>query len=426
MKIHIKTFGCTNNISESEVMAGLLSKAKHKIVDKKQSADIILINMCSVKNPSITKALRELRNTRNEYKDKKIILTGCIPREICSKINSLYQDISLMDTNNIQKIVRAVDLVNSGKRIEFIGHLQKNKICMPRVRKNKLIGIIPISSGCNSGCAYCSVRLIKGKLFSFPMNEIVGEAKAAIDEGCQELWVTSQDCANYNLENGTLKLVELINKITSLSGDFKIRIGMMNPEHCKQLSKDLIKIYNNDKVYKFLHIPVQAGSDRILKLMNRNYSVNDFKKLVKLFRSKVKDLTLSTDIICGFPTETEEEFKESLDLISEVKPDVLNISRYWKREGTEAAKMKQIHPSTTKERSKQMTELFNKIKLENNKNWIGKTCNVLITDKGNKPNQWKGRNESYKPIVVEGKNLLGKVIKVKIIDAKKDYLIVQG
>jgi threonylcarbamoyladenosine tRNA methylthiotransferase CDKAL1 len=196
-------------------------------------------------------------------------------------------------------------------------------------------------------------------------------------------------------------------------------VGMMNPNHVLNMLDELIEAFKGDRIFKFIHIPVQAGNDEVLKRMNRRYSADDFRRIVKEFRKKIPKMTISTDIICGFPGETDEQFNDSVELIREIKPDVLNISRFWPRPGTAAEKMEgQLHGNITKERSTLLQKVHEEVSFEKNRKWIGWKGKVLIDEKG-KPgtNTFIGRNYCYKPVVVKPgrkKINLGDFIEVKI------------
>lgn len=217
-------------------------------------------------------------------------------------------------------------------------------------------------------------------------------------------------------QDGKQKIVELLKQILSIPIDFKLRLGMMNPGNTITILDELIEIYKNPKMFKFLHIPIQSGNDGILKLMNRKYTVENFFDVVNEFRKNIPEITISTDIIVGFPSETEEQFEDSLNLLKRIKPDVLNLSRYAVREDTIAAKMKQLSTNTLKQRSRTMTNMYREIALENNKKWINWQGKILIDEKG-KHDSWIGRNYCYKPVVVKGDFNLGDEIEVKIVDA---------
>jgi len=412
-KIYFQTHGCSTNLSESEIMIGLLNKAKFEIVEEPENADILIINICTVKGEET--ALREIRKLNESFPDKKLIVAGCITKIILKEARKIKEDVSFISTHNIKSIVEVVEEVINNNLIEATGKDEYKKINLPKIRKNPVIGIIPILNSCANYCSYCSVKYVKGKLFSYPMQDIETEALQCLTQGCKELWITSQDNAAYMLEKEKIsKLPELINNITKIEKKFFLRIGMMNPLHLLGILPQMIEAYKNDKVFKFLHIPIQSGNDEILKLMKRNYAVEDFKKIINEFKKNIPNITISTDIIVGFPTETEEQFNDSLNLIKEIKPDVLNISRFQARHGTEAAKMQnQIDGGTTKNRSRLLTDIFTNIARMNNERWLNWQGEILIDEKG-KQDTWVGRNFAYKPIIVRGDIKLGDLINVKI------------
>ena len=237
-----------------------------------------------------------------------------------------------------------------------------------------------------------------------------------VKEGVKEIWLTSQDNSVYGFENGT-NLAELLVAIDSIDRDFKVRVGMANPKHMLPYLPALISAFKLDSVYKFLHLPLQAGSDRVLEEMKRGYTVKEFMSIVDAFRKEIPSISISTDIICGFPTESDADFEETLSVVKEMRPDTINISRFWPMEGTPAKRMKQIEGGVIKERTRRMTELFHSVALDRNKEWIGWSGKVFIDEEGT-PGSWKGRNYAYKQVVVRSsENLLGKSISVKVIDA---------
>jgi MiaB/RimO family radical SAM methylthiotransferase len=198
---------------------------------------------------------------------------------------------------------------------------------------------------------------------------------------------------------------------------------MMNPVHTKQILNELIKVYKNEKIFKFLHLPVQSGSDRILKLMNRGYNAEDFLEIAERFRKEFPQLTFITDIIVGFPSETDEDFKKTIELIEKIKPDIVNISKFGSRSGTEAAKMKQLDAKTVNGRSAVLHKIVKQISLEKNKEWIGWKGEILIDEIGSS-GSFIGRNFAYKPIAIKTKeNIFGNLIEVKILDATENCLI---
>ncbi|MBW2995420.1 tRNA (N(6)-L-threonylcarbamoyladenosine(37)-C(2))-methylthiotransferase [Candidatus Woesearchaeota archaeon] len=417
-KIAFQTHGCTNNFSESEVMAGLLKKARFEIVQKKEDADIIILNICTVKgNKTAFDAIEDVKKL-----NKKIILAGCIPKESYKDFRKLLPDSCFISTHNIKNIVEIAEEAKNENALDLISESKDVKINLPKIRQNKHIGIIPILTGCNHKCSYCSVKLIKGGLFSYPIDSVVREAEKCIRDRCKELWITSMDNAAYGIDQGKAMLPELLKKVAKIQGDFKIRIGMMNPGNLLSIIDEMIEVFKHPKVFKFLHMPVQSGNNEILKAMNRKYKVEEFLKIIDMFESEIPDITISTDIICGFPGETDEQFEDSIDLIKEIMPDVLNISRFVPRQRTRAYYMEnQIHGNISKERSRILTNIHNNIGKMRNENWVGWKGEVVVSEK---KEDWVGRSHTYKPIVIKSDNgLMGEEVKVKIIKAHAHYLI---
>ncbi|MBI2652097.1 tRNA (N(6)-L-threonylcarbamoyladenosine(37)-C(2))-methylthiotransferase [Candidatus Woesearchaeota archaeon] len=414
--INFTTQGCSSNLRESEIMMGLLNNSGHNIVNDEKESDVNVVNICTVKGD--TTALREIRRLKKLHSDKKLIVAGCITKSIIPKIKNIDKNISFINTHNFGRISTVVENSLNETVLELLDKKYEQKVNLPSVRKNPVVGIVPILNGCNYFCTFCSTKLVKGKLFSYPIDAIRQDVKEHLKSGCKEIWITSNDTGAYMVEEGgKQKLVELLEQILSIPIDFKLRLGMMNPGNTISILDELIEIYKHPKMFKFLHIPIQSGNNEILKLMNRKYTVDDFVQVADAFRREIPQITISTDIIVGFPSETDEQFNDSLNIIKKIKPDVLNLSRYAAREGTISAKMKQISTNTLKQRSRIMTNLFRQISYEKNRKWISWIGKILIDEKG-KNDSWIGRNYCYKPVVVvNGDFKLGDEIDIKIFDA---------
>jgi len=415
LRVRIETYGCSMNKAASEVAAGLLSERGYEIsVD--DIFDAIIVNTCTVKTPTETKIIKRLEALSKD--NKPVVVAGCLPGT-CPGISERFASFSFVGTN-IMDLPDALEGVIKGRRLVKID----SSGCEPgnhRKRENPATGIIPISQGCLGNCSYCLVKKARGDLKSFTPEDIVKDVKSALSEGVREIWLTSQDCGCYGMDIGT-NLPDLLRRVSALDGEYMIRVGMMNPNHALVFLGELIEAYKHPRVYKFLHIPVQSGDDIVLKDMNRFYTVKDIKKIVKEFRKEIPEVTISTDIIAGFPTEDDDSFQRSLDLIKDIRPDVLNISRFWVRSGTEAAKMKQLHGRVTNQRSRRVAEAFNVIALENNKRWIGWEGTVLVSEKG-KRSDFCARNYAYKPVILKDKkDIMGQFRNVRIFDATRNDL----
>ena len=408
MNIFIKTFGCPVNFSDSEKMAGLLKQAKFKIVNAPEKADLIIINSCTVKTPTEINFFKYLEKTKQL--NKKIIIAGCIPQTDPEKLSGY----SLIGTSQIDNVVEIVEETINNNTIESIIKQPINRLEIPNIRKNPIIEIIPICEGClGDPCAYCKVKAARGNLKSYKQEDIIKQAKKAVINNAKEIWLTAQDTGCYGLDINT-NLPNLLKEIIKISGNYKIRLGMANPNHIITFLDELTEIYKSDKIFKFLHIPVQSGNNEILKSMKRKYTIEQFKQIIEKFRKEIPEITISTDIICGFPGETQEQFNDSLDLIKQITPDILNISRFWPRPKTAADEMKaQIHGRETKRRSRLLTDIFYNIARMQNEKWLDWQGEIIIDEKG-KGSTSIGRNYSYKPVIVKGDYNLGEKLTVKI------------
>jgi threonylcarbamoyladenosine tRNA methylthiotransferase CDKAL1 len=349
---------------------------------------------------------------------KEIIVAGCIAQTAYDELN----EFSLIGTTQVNNVVSVVEETINGNIVKLIAFEKNPRLNLPKISKNRIVEIVPICSGClGEPCAYCKVKQARGELVSYDKAAILKQITKAVFNGAKEIWLTSQDNGCYGKDIGT-NFPELLGDIIKIPGDFKIRVGMMNPNHAKEWTDELAELMKNEKVFKFLHLPVQSGNNEILKLMRRKYTAEDFKEIVKKLRAEIPDISIATDIICGFPGETEEQFQDSIKLIREVKPDVLNRSRFWPRPGTEAAKMEgQIHGNETKRRCTIIVDIFKiMMNVNNERKWAGWEGEILIDERG-KDDSWVGRNYAYRPVVVKGNLSLGDKVKVKVEKTNEYY-----
>ncbi|MBI4448271.1 tRNA (N(6)-L-threonylcarbamoyladenosine(37)-C(2))-methylthiotransferase [Candidatus Woesearchaeota archaeon] len=356
VNVCIITYGCAANQDNSAIMAGLLKKEGHKLVKKMEEADVVVINSCIVKHPTESKVRSKINEVTKNYPAKKLIIAGCMPEAEKAICDELALNATLLNTFHVTKIVEAVE---SAKPLKFVGKREENKVRLPK--NFEKTASVQISEGCLGECTFCIVKLAKGKLHSYPLEEVVEEVRGLVENGYKKILLTCQDTATYGLDKNKPQLPALLKKIVAIEGDFVVRVGMMNPTYTLPILNELIEIFESKKIMKFIHIPVQSGSDKVLMDMKRGYSVGDFKKIVTAFRQSIPNITISTDIIVGFPTESEEEFKKTLELLKEIKPEVLNLSKFGSRPGTEAARLKQLRSEVIKRRCKETASLYKKI-----------------------------------------------------------------
>jgi len=403
MKVGILTYGCSANRADTEIMGNLLSEFGYEVEYGSEDVDILIINTCIVKGPTENRILRKLQDLRG----RKVIVSGCMPQAY--DVSSKFPDFAFMGTNSINIVDVLQDYLHGMKPMTT--HF-RSKAGSKRLRSNPYVEVIPIAEGCLGSCSYCAVKLARGDLKSHPQEEIIKSVERSVSQGVKEIWLTSQDNGCYGFDTGT-NLAELLNKIVAAEGDFRVRVGMMNPNFALEMLKPLIEVYKNEKIYNFLHIPLQSGSDKVLSEMNRKYTVEEFKKVIDEFR-KGLDVSISTDIIVGYPTETREDFEHTLRLVKELRPENINISRFWPRRGTNAGKMKQLPVKEVKKRGMELSKAYKKISGSIRNGWNGWHGTVLFTEKENK--DYIGRNYRYVPVVVNSRDeLRGSFRNVKII-----------
>jgi threonylcarbamoyladenosine tRNA methylthiotransferase CDKAL1 len=415
-KIFIKTQGCSHNYADSAHMAGLLQQ-KHELVDNEDEADVILFNTCTVKTPTE----RTFLNNLNKCRQKKVVIAGCIPQADPHR----FPQYSLIGTRQLDHVVEVVDRTLQGERVQLLHQTTTPQLSSPAIRENPLIDIIPISLGCLGQCSFCKTKVARGRLVSYPMDVIIDRVRRVTAQGVKEIRLTSEDTGCYGFDIGT-NIANLLRELVKIEKDFTIRVGMMNPDHAMTISDDLIAVLRHEKVYTFLHLPVQSGNDDILRAMNRQYTVNQFRDFVNRLRAEIPDITLATDIIVGFPGETEQQFLDSVRLVNELQFDVVNISRFWARPGTAAARMpNQLSGEEIKRRSRILTSEFEKVSLERNRRWIGWRGSILITERGKNDQQWRGRNHAYKQVIINGDSALGENVTVEVVAAERYGLIAE-
>ena len=414
-KIWVEAYGCSASFADSEMITGLVVNGGHMLAENPSDADLNVIVTCSVKDATANKMIHRIKRLRS----KPLVVAGCLPKAETATVEKFSPKASLLGQNSIGKTLEIIESALKGqKRIE-LKDSDISKVGLPKVRLNPAVGIVEIASGCMSECTFCQTKLSKGELQSFRIGDIVRQVRQEIDDGCCEVWLTSTDNGCYGFDIGT-DLPALVGAVSEIEQNFMIRVGMMNPMYMPRIRDELLRSFENHKVFKFLHIPVQSGSNKVLKEMKRGHTAEVFRKSSELFRKKFEKFTISTDIIVGFPTETEEDFGQTLDLIQETRPDIINLSRYSARPGTKASLMKQIPVSEVMRRSKTVFDIANKISHERNQEWIGWEGEVIFDESSD--GNIKGRNYAYKPVMVNSEVKIGQRSWVKITDATKHGL----
>lgn len=414
MRFNIINQGCAANFSEGEQIAGILT-LNGFAAEAEATSDVAILNLCTVKGNGT--ALKAVRETIKANPHKPLVVTGCVTNDLAKEIQKIDHPISVTSTNDMPEIAQIVHKTVAGQRIEHLRRSKTMKVGIPKRRNNPVVGILAVSNGCLDQCTFCSTRLVKGVHYSYPLDDLVAEAQTLVADGCHEIWLTGQDCGCWGFDLG-LNITHLIKAILqAIPQDFRLRIGMGNPRHILPFWEDLSEVFTDPRVFRFIHLPVQSGSNKVLQAMGRIHSADDFRMLVQALRSRVPDLTISTDIIVGFPGETSEDFAQTLEIVQEMQPVVCNITRFVVRAGTAAAKLKQtVVLDEKKERSRILSAQFMAQSSAQNQALIGCDFSVLVDQTG-KAGDWVAHNDNFRPIVLRGDYHLGQRLDVTITDA---------
>lgn len=423
-KVYVKTWGCSHNNSDSEYMAGQLAAFGYSIVDDKKSADLWLLNSCTVKSPAEDHFRNEIRLARDL--GKYIVIAGCVPQG--QPKADYLQGLSVVGVQQIDRVVEVVEETLKGHSVRLFGQKKESgkklggaALNLPKIRKNPLIEIIAINTGCLNQCTYCKTKHARGELGSYPPEEIVDRARQSFQEGVVEIWLTSEDLGAYGHDIGVTLPQLLWQLVDVIPEGARMRLGMTNPPYILEHLPEIAKILNHPRVYSFLHVPVQSASDSVLMDMKREYCQADFRHVVDFLKDNVPGVTIATDLICGFPTETEEDFEETMQLVRDYKFPSLFINQFFPRPGTPAANMPRIPPPEVKKRTKRVSELFQSYHPYTHK--LGEIQEVLVTEISHDKQYYVGHNKFYDQVLVsKDENLMGKLVTVQITETGKHYM----
>jgi MiaB-like tRNA modifying enzyme len=391
-------------------------------------AEIYICNSCTVKYTTEQKILYKIRSMGE--RGVQVIVSGCMPEVQLEDILHANPEAHILGVNAISRLGELLSSIEQrkmrgqlgGEPLKFLTSKPVGFLNVPRERSNPNIHICQISQGCNFACSYCIVKSARGKLRSFPPEEIVEDIRRAVSEGCREIWLTSQDDSQYGMDTG-VRLPELLRMISEIPGDFKVRVGMMNPFSVLPILDDLIDAFDSDKIFKLLHLPIQSASHSVLKRMNRLHKMDTVDTIIQKFRARFRDLSLFTDIIVGFCDETDDDFKETVEWVKKYHPEKINISRYSPRPHTKAFSFRNLDSRISAQRSHTLHKVCEKVKLESKQAKIGWKGRVFVS-KYTEMGDVLTRTDSYRPVVISGSDLKpGQYANVEIVAAKPGYFL---
>jgi len=369
--VYIETYGCRYNFGDTAKLIEILKSQGNTIVDSAETADSVIINTCTVVGSTERRMLRQL----SRFREYDLYVTGCMPEVQREAIFAVCSP-TIISSKTIHEVYRSVKTVNGGG-----------------------VAIVQVAQGCVGRCTYCLTRIARGPLKSFPEEEILAEIQAHARTGTPEIQITAQDISCWGRDIGK-SLPGLLNSIEDLPGRFMIRVGMMNPATVRGILDNLVDAFASDRIFKFVHLPVQSGSDAVLERMGRGYSVADFEKIVAAFKNRYPEITLATDMIVGFPGETRQDFSASLHLIARVRPNKVNITRYSQRPFTSLPLKEDFPDWVKKNRSRLMNSHTEKVYASINTGYLEKQVPFLVTEKIKKGSVM-ARSPDYLGIVID-------------------------
>ena len=396
LSIFTETYGCTYNAGDTEKLMEIARSQGCVPALSADQADAVLINTCVV----IGRTEQHMYERLDCYAEKLLFVTGCLPPVAKEVLETRYPHIHIIDPDHIHACSMEVATAHSGTN-----------------------GVLQIARGCNGHCTYCITRLARGKLVSFPAEDILRQAESIIKAGASEIQLTAQDTSSWGMDrNDGQRLPDLLRALCKLPGHFMIRIGMANPDTLLPLLDDFLEALQDPKIFLFLHIPVQSGSDPVLRLMGRRYTSAQYEEICTRAREAFPDIRISTDYIAGFSGETDEDAAASVEQIRRTKPGKVNITRFSVRQNTPAAKMKKIPEQIKKQRSRELTTAANSVYDANNAEMIGRILKAVVTEVV-KLGSVTARDRTYQNIVVMQDIPIGTEIRVKITGHRRHYLI---
>jgi threonylcarbamoyladenosine tRNA methylthiotransferase CDKAL1 len=405
MRFFLETYGCTANFGNSRDLERALGELGCERAPL-ASADAVIVNTCAVIDKTERKILRRLR----QLQGRRLIIGGCLAVALAGSIEGI----------ECRKVTGILGRAAAGEIAQLFREApEAHSQCILPAEKERC-GIVNIAEGCAGICSYCIVKNARGRLKSRLPEEIAENVQRLVQSGTVEVQLTAQDTAAYGMDIGTT-LAELLESIADLPGEFMIRVGMMNPNSAKPMLEELIHAFSRPKVYKFVHMPVQSGSDAVLERMCRGYKAEDYVKICQLLREKFPGMSLATDVIVGFPGESDEDFANTMRLLEKTRPEKVNVTKYSKRPGTAAAELYDMPDRIKKDRSRKVTKQWLSIAGGRNERRVGSNLVVLVTEEGY--GGWmKARDQNYTGVLVKGAHALGRRLRVMIISSNPFYL----
>ena len=402
MSIWFEGYGCTANQGETIEMRDRANELGHRIASNPEIAETIVLGTCTVLESTQNKMEKRISELMDQ--GKNVIVSGCMATADSKVLGEKFPEAPLASPGDLEGLG---DLIGRGG-------------CKPEKFDSPLAAILPISSGCLGRCTYCATVRARGRVTSRSVNDIFFKAQYAIDSGSKEILLTSQDNGAFGADSNS-SLEFLLRELSHLEGDFRLRVGMLNPMLVSGRSEAMAEAWADSRIYKFMHLPIQSGSQKILDSMVRDHTLDEFWEVVNVFRKHYPEMMIITDIITGFPGETDQDHQDTVDLLNALSPDLVNVTRFSPRKGTPASKYKRVNGRIVKKRSRELTSLRKKLGAKSFKRFVGKQISILTVE-----NQKKGstlcRDDNYRPVILKKELPLGEFYDVRITDSEYGFM----
>lgn len=427
-RVAFYTLGCKVNQYETEALTGIFEKSGYSIVDFEDEADVYVINTCTVTNLSDRKSRQMIRKAKKNNKDSKVIVVGCYAQTAPEEVSKIEGVNMIVGTKERDKILDYIEELDSGKdQLNFVGDIMKTREFEELgvdIYKERTRAFIKIQEGCSQFCTYCIIPYARGPVRSRSEEKVLEEVEKLAQSGYKEIVLTGIHVASYGKDIKTTSLVDVLKKVHEINGIERIRLGSIEPT---TITEDFIEaVKGMEKMCPQYHISLQSGCDETLKRMNRRYTTQDYRMSVKLLREHVKDVAVTTDVMVGFPGETDEEFRETFKFLDEISFAGMHIFKYSPRKGTPAATYPdQVSPQKKEQRSTSLIELASSMTLKYNRSYIGRVLPVLFEQevKG-KEGYMEGLTTNYIRVVCRGDtDLEGKIVNVTLKEVVDDYMV---
>ncbi|HHV29209.1 tRNA (N(6)-L-threonylcarbamoyladenosine(37)-C(2))-methylthiotransferase MtaB [Acetivibrio mesophilus] len=427
-RVAFYTLGCKVNQYETEAISEMFEKAGYRIVDFEQEADVYVINTCTVTNLSDRKSRQMIRRAKRNNEDSIVIVVGCYAQTAPQEVSEIEGVNMVVGTRDRSRIIEYLEELESfGGRRNYVEDIMKTREFEELgvdVYKERTRAFIKIQEGCNQFCTYCIIPYARGPVRSRSEENILKEVAGLAQSGYKEIVLTGIHVASYGKDIKTTSLVEIMKKVHEVEGIERIRLGSIEPTTVTEEFVEAIK--GMEKLCPQFHISLQSGCDSTLKRMNRKYTTKEYLRSVRLLRDNLKDVAITTDVMVGFPGETDEEFNETYRFLEEVFFSNMHVFKYSRRKGTPAASYpNQVSPQKKEERSRKLIELASNMTLKYNRGFIGKTLPVLFEQevKG-KEGFMEGLTPNYIRVECRGnKDIEGEILDVQLKETENDFII---